>query len=82
LIKLNEDERTPIVEECRACGKEGARCTRIIKQDEDEEEYCEAFLSPYLKWKRGRCNLAPMLIVKEITKAINPLKASKRATKK
>jgi len=46
--------------------------------------YCSASPEPAMKWKSGNCNLATHVTeaVTETKAKINPLKASKRATKK
>ena len=49
-MKLNLDEREPVVDQC-------SECSKVTK-----EGLCEAFLSPKAKWDRGKkCPLATHL---------------------
>ena len=55
-MELNLDERELVVEECKGCSKV------------TEEGVCEAFLSPKVKWARGKkCPLTTVgrVVVKE-----------------
>lgn len=63
-----------IVDKCESCGK-------IIEYQ--SEKYCMVYPEPSSKWLNGRCPTAThvKLEIKEAQK-INPLKASKRASKK
>ena len=64
----------PIVESCQGCD----RTTSI-----DDAVYCKSYSNPAAKWRLGICNFATHVKaeVKAGTK-VNPLKASKRASKK
>lgn len=65
----------PIVDNCKGCG-------RVIELQAGS--YCSACPDPAAKWARGICNLATH-VTAEIKSAeggkLNPLKASKRASK-
>ena len=63
-----------ITDKCEGCGK-------IINYESGK--YCKVYTEPASKWINGRCPTAThvKLEIKE-TQKINPLKASKRASKK
>jgi hypothetical protein len=63
-----------VIDKCEECGK-------II--DFESGKYCKVYNDPASKWLNGRCPTAThvKLEIKEAQK-INPLKASKRASKK
>ena len=65
----------PIIDKCEGC-------ERIV--EEDGEKYCKTYVNPEAKWRLGICNFAthqkPEIIVAKVR--INPLKASKRASKR
>lgn len=63
-----------VVDKCEGCGK-------IINYESGT--YCKVYTDPGNKWLNGRCPTAThvKLEIKEAQK-INPLKASKRASKK
>jgi hypothetical protein len=65
----------PIVEQCEGCG-------RIV--EEDSNRFCRTYLNPAAKWRVGICNFAthakPEL--KLVKARVNPLKASKRASRR
>lgn len=65
----------PVVDKCQGC-------ERIV--EEADAQYCRTYVNPEAKWKLGICNFAthqkPEIIV--ATVRINPLKASKRASKR
>lgn len=63
-----------VIDKCEGCGK-------II--DFESGKYCKVYTDPASKWLNGRCPTAThvKLEIKEAQK-INPLKASKRASKK
>lgn len=63
-----------VIDKCAECGK-------II--DFEAGKYCKVYTDPTSKWLNGRCPTAThvKLEIKESQK-INPLKASKRASKK
>lgn len=63
----------PIVEQCQGCER---------AQSFEDKEFCTSYPMPASKWAMGRCNFATH--TKRETKAatkVNPLKASKRASK-
>lgn len=65
----------PIVEECEGCD-------RIVETD--GVRHCRTYVNPEAKWKNGICNFAthkkPEINIAKVR--INPLKASKRASKR
>lgn len=63
-----------VIDKCEGCGK-------IL--DYEANQYCKVYPDPAAKWLNGRCPTAThvKLEIKE-TQKINPLKASKRASKK
>lgn len=65
----------PVVDQCEGC-------ERIV--EEDGANYCKTYVNPEAKWRLGICNFAthqkPEITV--ATVRINPLKASKRASKR
>ena len=65
----------PIVERCEGC-------ERIV--EENNTKYCRTYLNPAAKWRQGMCNFAthakPEL--KLVKVRVNPLKASKRASRR
>ncbi|HBH29304.1 MAG: PxxKW family cysteine-rich protein [Desulfofustis sp. PB-SRB1] len=65
----------PIVEQCEGCD-------RVI--EEDGAKRCQTYLNPAAKWRNGICNFAthrkPEIKVAKVK--VNPLKASKRASKR
>lgn len=64
---------SPCVEQCKGC-------ERI--RDFESEEFCSSYPNPASKWAGGRCNFATHLKTQTAAKAkVNPLKASKRASK-
>ena len=73
------------------CGFIGGSCKAIIDKcdgcakiiDYEASKYCKVYSDPASKWLMGRCPTAThvKLEIKE-TQKINPLKASKRASKK
>lgn len=68
---------------CRA----GRLCEKIVEQcigcSHIENEYCKTYIRPATKWMSGNCPSATH-IVKEVkeSKKINPLKQSKKSSKK
>ena len=64
----------PVVEQC-------GECSKIF--DYESGKYCKIYPEPKSKWLRGNCPTASHIKM-EISEAqkINPLKASKRASKK
>ena len=73
--KYTEGPFEPIVEKCEGC-------ERII--DVGSNKYCKTYIHPAAKWRIGICNFAthakPELTL--VTVRINPLKASKRASRR
>jgi hypothetical protein len=79
-------QREPIVEQCKTAaletvkardGKESverAPCPKIT------DGYCSVYASPAAKWRSGPCPFAMKENISESEKAVNPLKASKRAS--
>lgn len=65
----------PIVEQCEGCD-------RIT--EEDGARFCRTYLHPAAKWRLGLCNFAthakPEL--KLVKVRVNPLKASKRSSRR
>ena len=65
----------PIVEQCEGC-------ERIVEENNDR--FCRTYLKPAAKWRLGICNFAthakPEL--KLVKVRVNPLKASKRASRR
>lgn len=73
--KYTSGEFKPVIDKCEGCD-------RIIEVE--SSRYCRTYVDPEAKWKLGLCNFASH-VKPEITIAkikINPLKASKRASKK
>jgi len=65
----------PIIEQCEGCG----RCVEY-----SSVKYCLMYPDPAAKWVAGVCPSATHMerSAKEVIQKINPLKASKRASKK
>jgi hypothetical protein len=65
----------PIVEQCEGCGK-------VLETANGR--YCKVYPDSASKWLTGKCPTAShiKLEVKEAAQKVNPLKASKRASKK
>lgn len=65
----------PVIEQCDGC-------ERIIEVE--SAKYCKTYVSPEAKWRPGICNFAthakPEL--KLVKVRVNPLKASKRASRR
>lgn len=76
----------------KGCGFKGGACLPVVDQcngctkimDLPAGRYCRVFPEPAVKWASGRCAMASHLKieVKEQIQKINPLKASKRSSKK
>jgi len=63
-----------VVEDCEGCNR---------KVEVSGGWYCQSFPEPALKWKTGRCNMASHIAAAAAADAkINPLKASKRQSKR
>jgi hypothetical protein len=75
----------------KGCGFFGGSCQKIIEKcdgcgkimEYESNKYCKVYPDPNGKWLSGKCPTAThiKLEIKE-TQKINPLKASKRASKK
>ncbi|MEJ2058408.1 MAG: PxxKW family cysteine-rich protein [Desulfofustis sp.] len=65
----------PVVDKCEGC-------ERIV--EEGGVKYCKTYANPEAKWRLGICNFATHQKpeIKVATVRINPLKASKRASKR
>ncbi|HNY72221.1 MAG TPA: PxxKW family cysteine-rich protein [Syntrophales bacterium] len=63
-----------IVEKCEGCGKIVELATG---------RFCQVYMDPASRWLMGNCPRAThvKLVIKENTQKINPLKASKRASR-
>ena len=63
----------PVVEQCEGCDRVRAF---------EEEKFCSSYPLPERKWVGGRCNFATHIQTQAVKQAkVNPLKASKRASK-
>ncbi|MGI6657501.1 MAG: PxxKW family cysteine-rich protein [Desulfobulbus sp.] len=73
--KFSDQPFLPVGEKCEGC-------ERIVEKGEGR--FCSTHLNPDAKWRLGICNLATHVKpeVLAITAKVNPLKASKRASKK
>ena len=65
----------PVVEQCEGC-------ERMVEREGNS--YCKTYVDPAAKWKLGICNFATHKKpeIKVAKNRINPLKASKRASKR
>ena len=65
----------PIIDKCEGC-------ERIV--EEDGVKFCKTYANPEAKWRLGICNFATHQKpeIKVAKARINPLKASKRASKR
>jgi hypothetical protein len=74
-VKYADRSFQPVVERCEGC-------ERIV--EENGAKYCRTYLDPAAKWRLGMCNFAthakPEL--KLVKVRVNPLKASKRASRR
>ena len=89
-MKVSLEDRTPIVEQCLTAG------ITIVPDENDKEKkiekkipckridgnLCSVYLHPDKKWISRACPMADRAVVEEISKMINPLKASKRGGNK
>jgi len=74
------------------CGFNGGSCHEIVENcegcdrilDLPSGKYCRTYPDPALKWKNGRCNFATHVKTGsgKTSVKINPLKASKRSTRR
>lgn len=67
--------RQPIIDKCEGC-------ERVMT--DDGASYCRTYLNPGAKWRLGICNFATHQKpeIKVVKVRINPLKASKRASRR
>ena len=89
-MKLNKDERTPIVDQCKTAS------LSIIPDPKNKEkkiaikvacpridgEFCSTYLFPDKKWSTRKCPFSQEEVTEEQERMLNPLKASKRAAGK
>ncbi len=76
----------------KGCGFFGGSCQAVIDKcdtcnkviEYESKKYCNVYPHPASKWLTGKCPTAThiKLEVAEATQKINPLKASKRSSKK
>ncbi|MDR2861034.1 MAG: PxxKW family cysteine-rich protein [Syntrophobacterales bacterium] len=66
---------------CRVIIENCAGCNKIV--DYSGGQYCKSYADPASRWIMGKCALASHVTrdAKENVQKINPLKASKRASK-
>ena len=74
------------------CGFNGGSCHEIVEpcvgceriEVLESGQYCKSYPNPVVKWKTGNCNFATHVKGSAQVQAqkVNPLKASKRASKK
>ncbi len=73
--KYTDGSFLPVVEQCDGC-------ERVIEVK--SAKYCKTYVNPGAKWRQGMCNFAthakPEL--KLVKVRVNPLKASKRASRR
>lgn len=75
----------------KGCGYNGGCCHEVVEQckgcnrstELSSGWYCASCPEPALKWKNGNCNLATHIstVSTAAKQKINPLKASKRASR-
>lgn len=77
----------------KGCNYNGGSCHQIVEQCEgcqrvlttDTGKFCATYPNPAIKWRTGFCNFATHVKLENFQQQqikINPLKASKRATKR
>ncbi|MDY0275746.1 MAG: PxxKW family cysteine-rich protein [Desulfomicrobium sp.] len=72
-VQINGIIMSQIVEQCEGCGR--------IKEFEGGK-YCGTYPQPASKWRLGVCNFSTHVKVAATNKGkVNPIKASKRASK-
>lgn len=72
-LQVNGIIMSQIVEQCEGCGR--------IKEFEGDK-YCGTYPQPVTKWRLGVCNFSTHVKITGTNKGkVNPLKASKRASK-
>lgn len=74
-VNYTDGSFQPVVEECGGCD-------RIIEIE--STQYCKTYMHPAAKWRLGMCNFATHAKpeIKLVKVRINPLKASKRASRR
>ena len=74
-VKYADASFQPVVEQCDGC-------ERIV--EEDSTRYCGTYMNPAAKWRHGMCNFATHAKpeIKLVKVRVNPLKASKRASRR
>jgi len=74
-VKFSQGSFEPIADKCEGCD-------RIVVQD--SISYCKTYSIPAAKWRQGICNFATHSKpeIKVVKVRINPLKASKRASRR
>ncbi len=73
--KLRKFECYPIIEKCEGCSHAAV---------EGEASYCDTYAKPDFQWKNGNCIASTHIehhIVSAAEQKVNPLKASKRASR-
>jgi hypothetical protein len=65
------------VEECKTAGFGNTPCPKIV-----ENSFCKVYVDPAMKWLNKACPLRYVEMKEIETKKLNPLKASKKASKK
>ena len=75
-VKLTDASFLPIIESCEGC-------ERVVETNGNTKT-CGVYVNPGAKWRLGICNLATHIKpeVKTVKVRINPLKASKRASRR
>lgn len=71
-VQVNGFIMNQIVEKCEGCER--------VKEF-DGDKYCSTYPQPAAKWKLGNCNFSTHTKVAATKAKVNPLKASKRASK-
>jgi hypothetical protein len=70
---FNDGKCNPVIDKCEGC-------TNTTTYG--EKVYCNTYMNPESKWVNGRCPMCTVKIeVKIVEQKINPLKASKKASK-
>ncbi len=74
-VKPTDASFLPIIESCEGCERVG---------EIDGVKTCNVYVNPGAKWRLGICNLATHAKpeVKVVKVRVNPLKASKRASRR
>ncbi|BCO08667.1 hypothetical protein GF1_10430 [Desulfolithobacter dissulfuricans] len=74
-IRYSEGPFQPVIDKCEGC-------ERVV--EENDTKYCRVYIKPEAKWRLGICNFATHAKpeIKVVKVRINPLKASKRASRR